>query len=223
MYTPIHTPQPTASPDTTLTPAATPLPDTTEDTDAHLVDLNDETWGLIMSHRTNVAGSGVVGEYRPALSSGYILTMPNILASGASQSSASGLVGQQAPGLVGVNLVWIGSSHKSSAAGAGAGGGENMGGRGTGMEGTSTNVNAIPKFTADSILRDYLGVFRGLGVLGRARGVGGGVGMGAMGGVEGVGAGGGGDGDLRGMPWHVAVALKSVRGLERGFGTLVGS
>ncbi|KAI9770655.1 MAG: mediator of RNA polymerase II transcription subunit 13 [Geoglossum umbratile] len=93
MYTtPVSTPQPsTQSPDqfgTTATPATpsgsapTPGAATTSsaaapeaplelDTDATLVDLSDETWGVILSHRLQDSHS--ITRFHPALASGYLV------------------------------------------------------------------------------------------------------------------------------------------------------
>merc|ERR1711881_435187 len=71
--TPVGTPG--VSPDAALTPAATPAadagPDVSNDPDAHLVDIGDETWGLVLGHRTNITNS--IADYRPSLSTGYLL------------------------------------------------------------------------------------------------------------------------------------------------------
>jgi mediator of RNA polymerase II transcription subunit 13 len=94
MYTtPVSTPQPnTQSPDqfgATATPATpgggggapTPGPATTAaaapdtplelDADATLVDLSDETWGVILSHRLQDSYS--ITRFQPALASGYLV------------------------------------------------------------------------------------------------------------------------------------------------------
>lgn len=69
---------------------------------------------------------------------------------------------------------------------------------------TTTNQPQIHRSMADSILKDYLVLFRNLAELARVRGVGDGDG------VEGEGV----------LPWHCLVALRGVRGLQRTFGNL---
>jgi mediator of RNA polymerase II transcription subunit 13 len=92
MYTtPVSTPQPnTQSPDqfgTTATPAtpsgSAPTPSAANtstaatdtplelDTDATLVDMCDETWGVILSHRLQDSYS--ITRFQPALASGYLV------------------------------------------------------------------------------------------------------------------------------------------------------
>ncbi|KAF2429289.1 hypothetical protein EJ08DRAFT_735059 [Tothia fuscella] len=71
----------TVSPDNTthaLTPAATPASsaidaafDIANDADAKLVDVGDEVTGVVLAHRKNV--SGKIDEFRPSLSSGYLV------------------------------------------------------------------------------------------------------------------------------------------------------
>ena len=230
---------PGVSPDAALTPAATPSadagPDVSNDPDAHLVDIGDETWGLILGHRTNTTNS--ILDYRPSLSTGFLLKGNAASATpldDPDESHLNGLI------LVGVKLVWIGSSPKPATAAAPqptnqqqpphipiqspftfpqasspsesaaspsmpvpptpsappTPGGQPQ----SGQLNTSTSGSSIPKVTADSILRDYLQVYRNLGVLARARGL---------------------KGTKRGtLPWHVVVAQRAVEGLEASYGTM---
>jgi mediator of RNA polymerase II transcription subunit 13 len=230
--TPVGTPRSGVSPDTVLTPAATPNteagPDVSNDPDAHLVDLGDETWGLILAHRTNV--SNLIADYRPSLSTGFLMksnTAPTSPLDDPDENNLKGLI------LIGVKLVWIGSSPKPtppqsgqqpspiatqspfSAMSAGsptemAPGGSlpmpptspatNAPGQQPGQLNTSTSGSSLPKVTADSILRDYLQMYRNLGVLARARGL---------------------RRTKRGaLPWHVVVALRAVEGLEVSYGSI---
>jgi len=65
----IYSPTPT-SPSTTPLPADTPaLPDT--DPSARLLDLTDESWGIILSYHLNVSNSLIY--YNPSLASGYLM------------------------------------------------------------------------------------------------------------------------------------------------------
>jgi mediator of RNA polymerase II transcription subunit 13 len=231
--TPVGTPRSGVSPDTVLTPAATPNaetgPDVSNDPDAHLVDIGDETWGLILGHRTNVSSS--IADYRPSLSAGYLMKSNTTLATALDDHDEADI---RRIVLVGVKLVWIGSSPKpapapqqqsqpspmsfqssfsalsSSPTDIGAGTGLSIpptppetsapGQQPPGQLNTSTSGSSIPKVTADSILRDYLQMYRNLGVLARARGL---------------------RGTKRGaLPWHVVVALRAVEGLETSYGTM---
>jgi len=75
--TPVGTPQSGISPDTNLvsTPAATPseaLQETlTNDPDAHLVDVTDDTYAVIIGHRVNTSPN--LSEFRPSMSSGFMI------------------------------------------------------------------------------------------------------------------------------------------------------
>jgi mediator of RNA polymerase II transcription subunit 13 len=242
--TPADTPRSGVSPDAVLTPAATPAPDLgpdiSNDPDAHLVDIGDETWGLILGHRTNITNSIV--DYRPSLSTGFLL-----------KSNAAGMTSLDEPEdaqlkdliLIGVKLVWIGSSPKppqaaqpqpniqqqmspaplqsafSNLPGIPLIDATSSAGLMTmppavpatttptstqqhpqqlGVLNTSTSGNSIPKVTADSILRDYLQMYRNLGVLARARGL---------------------RATKRGaLPWHVVVAMRAAEALESSYGTM---
>jgi mediator of RNA polymerase II transcription subunit 13 len=218
--TPIDTPG--VSPDqTALTPAATPSSsepnlDLASDPDAHLVDVGDETWGLILAHRTNVSGS--LTEYRPSLSTGYLLRKNNGPGIPLDTPTDAALQGY---GLAAVHLLWIGtsprapsqsSSNQNQAQNQNQNQSQNQNSTGQNVPSSSptdppatptivpasNNSNALPKATSDSILRDYLSIYRGLGTLARARGL---------------------EGTRRGLlPWHVVVALRGVRGLERVYG-----
>lgn len=90
--------------------------------------------------------------------------------------------------------------------GSGGAGGSNGGTSQSPPQNPTTSQSQIHRPMADSILRDYLVLFRNLAELGRVRGVGGGTET---------------DGELEGvLPWHVLVALRGVRGLQGVFGTL---
>jgi mediator of RNA polymerase II transcription subunit 13 len=234
-HTPVSTPHSGVSPDTVLTPAATPNteagPDVSNDPDAHLVDVGDETWGLILGHRTSVSNS--IADYRPSLSTGYLMksnTASMSLLDDNEESDLKGLI------LVGVKLVWIGSSPKpvpqpqqgqqppplsmqspfitsaSSPTEMAAGAtlaipptppATSTPGQQPWQLNTSTSGSSIPKVTADSILRDYLQIYRNLGMLAKARGL---------------------RGTKRGaLPWHVVVAMRAVEGLEASYGTMQAS
>jgi mediator of RNA polymerase II transcription subunit 13 len=213
--TPIGTPGPSPDNQTALTPAATPSSsepnfDFQNDPDAHLIDIGDDTWGLILAHRTNVSGSML--EYRPSLSTGYLLRRNLGEGTPLDPDEDKGAVGY---GLAAVHLLWIGSSPRQPPNNAQSQN-QNLNsnqhppsssptdptaGPPTVPAGNGGNGGALPKATADSILRDYLGIYRGLGTLARARGL---------------------KGAKRGLlPWHVVVAKRGVEGLENVYGGIL--
>lgn len=118
-----NTPQPGVSPDAHgFTPAATPSDgntsapsvDPASDPDARLVDVTDESWGVILQHRLHNSNSTT--EFRPALASGYLIKR------GADSNTDAVAAGSNAgkpdhhpdtprgPIAVGINLLWIGST-----------------------------------------------------------------------------------------------------------------
>lgn len=108
-----------------LTPAATPSADAalnqdtmTNDPDARLVDIADESWGVILAHRLNNSQSIV--DYRPSLVSGLLIKRgteggPSATGGGAAASATVGGSNSAAevppvgPIVIGVNLVWLGA------------------------------------------------------------------------------------------------------------------
>jgi mediator of RNA polymerase II transcription subunit 13, fungi type len=227
--TPVGTPQPGVSPDphSSLTPAGTPSASATDtvdvcaDPDAHLVDIGDEVYGLVLGHRVNVFPS--LTDYRPSLSSGYLLKTNGGGSTPLDLKEDEELKG---PILVGVHLVWIG------ARGANANAAQQQQAQqqaqtqplaspidaatsaatqqqSTALSNTNQNQNQPPipnngttlsKAQNDNILRDYLAYYRNLGTLARARGL---------------------SGTLRGvLPWHIVAVLRGVNGLEGVFGDL---
>jgi len=193
--TPANTPgaQTGVSPDATAaaagapTPAATPgeppaAPDVTNDPDARLVDITDETCGIILSHRRNNSNSLIT--YNPALASGLLVKRGREHGAAVSplpdfslaQKLGSGSdVVPVGPLAAGFNLLWVGNTGKVAS-------------------GEASTAMSPARGTCESILREYLVMFRGLGLLARVRGV-----RGCRGGV---------------VPWHVGVAVRGVRGLE---------
>ncbi|KAK8157766.1 mediator complex subunit 13 C-terminal-domain-containing protein [Phyllosticta citrichinensis] len=115
------TPQPGVSPDQHgFTPAATPsestaAADPSADPEARLVDVTDESWGVILQHRLHNSNSTV--EFRPALASGYLVKRGADAEAAAAAASSTGNGGGVAdsdtprgPIAVSVNLIWIGST-----------------------------------------------------------------------------------------------------------------
>ncbi|KAF2995351.1 mediator of RNA polymerase II transcription subunit 13 [Curvularia kusanoi] len=110
--TPAATPGAGVSPDPTigLTPAATPSAvdppvDPTQDPDARLVDVTDETWGVILAHRLNNSNS--TSQFSPAMISGLIVKRgPGSTAGGSLQETTDA---EQGPIAIAVNILWIGA------------------------------------------------------------------------------------------------------------------
>ncbi|KAK7185781.1 hypothetical protein PSPO01_08031 [Paraphaeosphaeria sporulosa] len=205
-HTPGSTPQAVVSPEQGLTPAATPAVDTAADPaadpDARLVDMTDETWGIILAHRLHNSNS--TNEYRPALISGLLVKRG--LAPGL---SAPPLAPDAQPGplITAVNILWMGtvnstrvaaSPFPSSAADASSPAAAAPASPSP-QEPRSNSLAWTPtpqtRGAAENLMKEVLGQFRGLGLLARLKGV-----QGARHGS---------------VPWHVAVALRGVRGLSR--------
>lgn len=207
--TPGSTPQAVVSPEQGLTPAATPAVDNaadpSSDPDARLVDMTDETWGIILAHRLHNSNS--TNEYRPALISGLLVKRglsPNLPAPPFSPDAQTG------PIITGVNILWMGTVNPTRAAAspfpAGSGDGISPGAAGnvppaspSPQEPRSNSLSWTPtpqaRGAAENLMKEVLGQFRGLGLLARLKGV---------------------KGSRHGsVPWHVAVALRGVRGLGR--------
>ncbi|KAF2494486.1 hypothetical protein BU16DRAFT_618564 [Lophium mytilinum] len=195
--TPVSTPQPGVSPDQHgLTPAATPSDaiDPSADPDARLVDVTDETWGLILSHRLHNSHSTI--DYRPALISGLIVKR------GSGSTTPSSSPSSRGPLVINVNILWVGAVGGTRAATSpfpatpGASDGVSPG---AGTERSSSSMSwtstAQSRSTAENLLKEVLGQFRGLGLLARLRGV-----RGCRHGV---------------VPWHVAVARRGAEGVGR--------
>ncbi|KAF2438252.1 hypothetical protein P171DRAFT_170845 [Karstenula rhodostoma CBS 690.94] len=207
--TPGSTPQAVVSPEQGLTPAATPAVDNASDPatdpDAYLVDMTDETWGIILAHRLHNSNS--TNEYRPALISGLLVKRglsPSLTAPPFSPDAQTG------PIITGVNILWMGTVNSTRAAAspfpAGSGDGISPGGASnvppaspSPQEPRTNSLSWTPtpqaRGAAENLMKEVLGQFRGLGLLARLKGV---------------------KGSKHGsVPWHVAVALRGVRGLSR--------
>ncbi|KAF1981556.1 hypothetical protein K402DRAFT_467455 [Aulographum hederae CBS 113979] len=174
--TPVTTPQNQGvSPDAHggLTPAATPSEIAQDlgvnDPDAHLVDITDETCGVVLSHRRNV--SKRLGVWETALASGLLVKRGREGPPKLTTSSADGdAIG---PIAVGFDILWIGQSSRTAEAGAAA---------------------PLRSTAPENMLREYLSLYRGLGLLAKLRGM-----RGCRGGT---------------IPWHVVAAMRGVKGLE---------
>lgn len=222
--TPGSTPQPGVSPDPTigLTPAATPSADSTADLstdpEARLVDVTDETWGVILAHRLHNSHS--TNQFSPALISGLLVKRGE---SFATSNTISHPIPDPEPGpiVVGTNILWIGAVGSTRAATSpfppsatdgvspgGAGNAYGSGGASPSQSPTQDGVRSTSSLmwtptvqtrtTAESLLKEVLGQFRALGLLAKLKGV-----RGTRHGT---------------VPWHVAVALRGVKGLGRVMG-----
>ncbi|KAH6629085.1 mediator complex subunit 13 C-terminal-domain-containing protein [Boeremia exigua] len=203
--TPTATPGVSPDPSLGLTPAATPSAepptDPTQDPDARLVDITDETWGVILAHRLHNSHS--TNHFSPALISGLLVKRGP-----APHTRAPG------PRALAVNILWIGavgsSRPPSSPFPPTPGAADTLPGATPQSQGNPQGTpQANPqahhtsslmwtptpqtRATAENLLKEILQQFRGLGLLGRLRGVRGGW----------------------GVPWHVGVCERGVEGLGR--------
>jgi mediator of RNA polymerase II transcription subunit 13 len=165
-----------------MTPAATPSESTaaeaSNDPDAHLVDITDETWCVVLGHRINLQAGP--SEYHQSLSSGVLIKVPPSAPTPNPFSSCETIDSSSVECIM-IHLLWARNSAKS--------------------HDPSTGVwsHAVPKTTTDGILREYLGLFRNLGLLAKVRGM---------------------TGSRTGLiPWHILAAVKAVEGLDLVFGT----
>ncbi|KAF2729535.1 hypothetical protein EJ04DRAFT_502146 [Polyplosphaeria fusca] len=205
--TPGSTPQPGVSPDNVgLTPAATPSENTNDpsaDPDARLIDVTDEAWGIILSHRLHNSNSTV--EFRPCLISGLLVKRGESVA-----SPTSPLTPDPEPGpiIIGVNILWVGavgSTRTTVLPFPPAGDGVSPGGvtpnpaQSPGPERASSSLMWTPtaqsRATAENLLKEVLGHYRALGTLAKLKGM--------RGTREGT------------VPWHIAAARRGVEGIAR--------
>ncbi|KAJ5028790.1 mediator complex subunit 13 C-terminal-domain-containing protein [Bipolaris maydis] len=112
--TPGSTPQAGVSPSDPgpgLTPAATPAADPTAtdpaaDPEARLIDVTDDTWGIILAHRLH--NSHTTTQFSPALISGLLVKRGETLQT--SNSIAHPIPDpEQGPIVIAVNFLWIGA------------------------------------------------------------------------------------------------------------------
>jgi mediator of RNA polymerase II transcription subunit 13 len=165
--TPGSTPQPggvSPDPNSSLTPAATPsadpTPDPALDPEARLIDVTDETWGIILAHRLHNSAS--TNQFSPALISGLLVKRgppctPN-------------------PIVTSVNIVWIGAVGSTRAATSPFPEGVASGSSSPGPQERSTSSlmwtpTVQTRSTAENLLKEVLAQFRALGLLARLRGM----------------------------------------------------
>ena len=215
--TPVSTPQPGISPDPgSATPATPSAADGTaeaiaNDPDAHLVDVTDETWAIILAHRVNVSGD--MREYRPSLSSGLMIKVA-VDAASTTPFTDSDTDEAPAPLFAAVHLLWVGgasrgpqnnsnSSTPSSPTSLALASAANLASNPPDNNAAAPSnpqqppqqwTGMLPKTTTDNLLREYMQAYRNLGLLARVRGM---------------------RGTRRGLlPWHLAAAVRGSGGLE---------
>jgi mediator of RNA polymerase II transcription subunit 13 len=229
--TPAATPGVSPDPTLGLTPAATPsaaeAPDPTQDPDARLVDVTDETWGVILAHRLHNSNSTT--QFSPALISGLLVKRGPSGATG-SAPAPDHSEREDGPITVAVNILWIGAVGSTRAAqspfpptpggsdppahpqpgsylshnpqqpsqAAPSQGPASAPQTPQGPQQTSSLMwtpTPQTRATAENLLKEILGQFRGLGLLARLKGV-----RGTRWGT---------------VPWHVGAAKRAVEGLSR--------
>jgi mediator of RNA polymerase II transcription subunit 13 len=205
--TPGSTPQAGVSPEQPgLTPAATPSENTSNpsnDPDSRLVEVTDETWAVILAHRLHNTNATV--EFRPALLSGFLVKRGETYSSSLSNSLQQ-RDRERGPLAVGVNILYVGSVGSTRATpspfpSSGSSEGVSPGGMGTPgpPERTPPSLTWVStpqtRAAVENLMKEILGQFRGLGLLARLKGM-----QGSRYGT---------------IPWHVAAAVRGVRGVSR--------
>ncbi|KAH6206852.1 mediator of RNA polymerase II transcription subunit 13 [Parastagonospora nodorum] len=207
--TPGSTPQTGVSPDPTigLTPAATPsadpAPDPAADPEARLIDVTDETWGIILAHRLHNSNS--TNQFSPALISGLLVKRG---ITHATSNSIHHPIPDPLPGpiTVAVNILWIGAVGSTRAA-TSPFPPESPGGSAppSPAERSTSSLMWTPtvqtRSTAENLLKEVLAQFRALGLLAKLKGM-----RGTRHGT---------------VPWHIVAAKRGVEGLGRVCGTPV--
>jgi mediator of RNA polymerase II transcription subunit 13 len=210
--TPGSTPQAGVSPDPAhgLTPAATPSADNstdpTADPDARLVDVTDETWGIILAHR--LQNSNSTNQFSPALISGLLVKRGET----PSTTTATTPHLTLGPIVIAVNILWIGAINSTRAATSPfppgndgmSPGGANIPPSPSPQERSTSSLMWTPtvqtRTTAENLLKEVLGQFRALGLLARLKGM---------------------RGTRHGsVPWHIAAAQRGAKGLGKVVGGL---
>jgi mediator of RNA polymerase II transcription subunit 13 len=182
--TPVATPAPHGSPDTiaqtpTGTPSESMASDPASDPDSNLVDITDSTWSIILAQRLMLSSGP--NDYQLSLSSGLIMKLPPATPT-TNPFNVAEQVDTTNVNCLNVHLHWARHSGKIQE---------------TGMAPTSAMFQ-LSKVSADTILREYLGLFRNLALLAKVRGM-----SDWMGGV---------------VPWHVLAAQRAADGLDRVYG-----
>jgi mediator of RNA polymerase II transcription subunit 13, fungi type len=146
-----------------VTTAATPTDLSLEynpESDSHLVDITDETCGVILGHSFN--NSNVLTEYRPGLATGLLIKRSGSQ-SPASAGNASGEATTN-PACISINLLWLGSNGSGASQSVVNTGSQNS------NCGLAGSLSPGPK-GHKTILKDLLTTYRGLGTLAKLRGM----------------------------------------------------
>jgi len=205
--TPGSTPQAGVSPEQPgLTPGATPSEnpnDPSSDPDARLIDVTDETWGVILAHRLHNTNSTV--EFRPAVISGLLVKRGESISTASSSYQIPDR--ERGPLVLGVNMLWLSAVNSTRAAtspfppsssaegvspGGGGAGGQAPVERGPTVMWSTTLQTRTP---VEHLLKDILSQYRALGLLAKLKGM-----RGTRHGI---------------VPWHVAAALRGAEGVNR--------
>ncbi|KAF2472631.1 uncharacterized protein BDR25DRAFT_284183 [Lindgomyces ingoldianus] len=210
-----------------LTPAATPSDSTNDpsnDPEARLINVTDESWGVILSHRLHNSNSTV--EFRPCLISGLLVKRGETYSTSRRTTQGGEIPDpERGPIVVGVNILWVGAVGSTRAAQSpfppSASGAEGVSPGGTNLTSNTSNphLNSNPpntsgagipersstslmwtptaqsRATAENLLKEVLAQFRALGLLARLKGM-----RGTRGGT---------------VPWHVGAAMRGVGGVVK--------
>jgi mediator of RNA polymerase II transcription subunit 13, fungi type len=157
VHTPVGTPRPGVSPDPgAMTPAATPseqaATEASHDPDAHLVDITDDTWAVILSHRFNLQTGPL--DYRQTLASGLLIKIPPPT-SAQNPFNPSETVEPSKVNCIAVHLLW----------------GRNQGKSPESQDRAWNHPSLVAKSLADGLLREFLTLFRNLALLAKVRDV----------------------------------------------------
>jgi mediator of RNA polymerase II transcription subunit 13, fungi type len=174
------------SPDTLVqTPAGTPsesaAADGTYDPESYLTDTTDETCSIILSHRPMLSTSS--SDHLLSLSSAMVMKLPPSTPT-TNPFSPLEVVNSTHVNCIAIHLHWARNSGKGQEGGLTVPG--------------SNMACALPKTSADTILREYLSLFRNLALLAKIRGTGD-----YMAGL---------------VPWHVLTSVKVTQGLDIVYG-----
>jgi mediator of RNA polymerase II transcription subunit 13 len=181
--TPIGTPRPGVSPEPSAsTPTGTPSEFNNEvpsDGDSQLVDATDETCAIILSHRP-VVETGP-DQYRQTLASGLLIKIPPH-SSTQSPFDTDECVDPSTVNCIALHLLWGRNQGKSPESG----------------EKAWNHPAAVQKGLADSLLREFMSLYRNLALLAKVRDLK--------------------DGKSGLIPWHILLATRASKALDLVYG-----
>lgn len=200
-------PQPGVSPDQSVqTPAAgTPSEHGTiadmaaNDPDAYLVDMTDETWGVILGHRVTLPAPSPTSqcEFVQALSTALLFRVPPSTPATNPFNPAETLNPRQGQ-CIAIHLLWARNSMKGPPGDSSVSSNINPSGAASAAAAATANPSSVPKAASDNIMRESLGLLRNLALLAKIRGIK--------------------DNKTGLVPWHALVAEKVVDGLDCVYG-----